>query len=119
MIPFMRFFYKGPGLALVIVGAIIGVGWAIKQSREKVDAEAQKRQKTRELGQVSPKDNVDASQASREAVLSNRKLSPGFTTASDTAQIPNVPVSAPGRPAALPTLVFFYAHVSATPSPTP
>lgn len=55
----------------------------------------------------------------RKEDASNRKLSPGFTTAPDTVQIPNVAVSAPGRAAALPTLVSFYAQVSSTPSPTP
>jgi hypothetical protein len=115
----IRFFYKGPGLVLVIVAVIIGVGFVIKQGQDRKAAEAAKRQTTRPLGSVYGHENVDASQASREAVLSDRKLNPGFNTAPEAAPIPNVPVLPGGRPVALPTLVSFYAQVSSTPSPTP
>jgi type F conjugative transfer system protein TrbI len=115
----MRFFYRGPGIALVLVGIIIAVGWVIKNGRDRADAEAAKHQTTRELGKVNPSESVDQSQAAKEAVLSNRRLSPGFTSAPDVSQIPNMPIAPQGRPAALPALVSFYAQVSSTPSPTP
>jgi hypothetical protein len=115
----IRFFCKGPGLALVIVGVIIGIGFVIKQGQDRKAAEAAKHQTTRPLGSVNPTESVDASTASREAVLSDRKLSPGFNTAAETNVIPNVPVSPGGRPRALPQLVSFYAQVSSTPSPSP
>jgi hypothetical protein len=116
----IRYFYRGPGAILVIILIGLGVAWTIKQSRERADAEKAARQKTRELGQVSPREDVDQSTAAKESVLSNRKLSPGFTSAPTTAPIPNAPVPALGRSAAqLPALVSFYTQVQATPSPTP
>jgi hypothetical protein len=90
-----------------------------KTGHERAVAEAEKRQVQRPLGQVKPSDSVDQSQAAKEALLSNRRLSPGFTTAPETVPIPNAPVAQRGRPASLPTLVSFYAQVAATPSHTP
>ena len=115
----VRFFYRGPGVALVLVGAIIGIGYVVKQGNDKRDAEKAKREKTRELGRVSPHDSVDASTASKETVLANGRLIPGFQSQPETgaAPIPNSPVRQ--RQAALPTLVSFYAQVQSTPSPTP
>ena len=115
----MRWFYRGPGLALVIVVMIIGAGWIIKQSRDKAAAEAAKHHTTRELGKVNPSESVDASQAAKEAVISNQRLSPGVTNVPGTTQIQNASITASGRPVALPTLVSFYAQVSSTPSQTP
>jgi hypothetical protein len=115
----IRFFIRGPGLALVIVGAIIGVGYVVKQGNEKRAAEAAKRQVQRPLGTVSPQDNVDKSQASKEVSLQDGHLIPGARTQPDAVPIPNAPVVTPGRQAALPTLVSFYAQVQSTPSPTP
>jgi hypothetical protein len=119
MIRFIRFFYRGPGVVLVIVGGVIVVGWFIKQGQDKKQAEAEKHQVQRPLGQVKPAEQVDASQASKESVLSSKRLNPGFNTEPETTQIPNVPVSIPGRATALPQLVSFYAQVAPTPSPTP
>jgi hypothetical protein len=119
MVSSFRFFWKGPGLALVIVGVILLVGFVIKQGNDKRQAEAAKHQTTRPLGQVDPKDNIDVSQASREAVISDRKLSPALNSAPEVAPIPNAPVVPGSRAAALPQLVSFYAQVQATPEPTP
>jgi Bacterial conjugation TrbI-like protein len=113
------FFVRGPGAILLVVCAIILVGWAIKQGQDKQRAEAEKRQKTRELGAVNPRENVDASQAAKEALLSDRKLSAGFNTAPEAAPIPNAPVLPRGQQQQLPSLVSFYAQVAATPQPTP
>jgi Bacterial conjugation TrbI-like protein len=116
----IRFFYFGkPGFILVVVLGILGVGLILKNGADKRAAEAEKKQKTRELGKVSPAEPVDASQASKEAVISSRRLSPGFTTSPEAAPIPNAAVTQQGRQQALPTLVSFYAQVQATPSPTP
>ena len=119
MTKFIRFFITGPGVVLVVVGIAITVAWIIKQGQDKQRAEAEKHQVQRPLGQVKPSENVDASQASKESVLSNRRLSPGFNTAAQTLPISNTPASVSGRATALPTLVTFYAQVAATPSPTP
>ena len=116
---FVRFWYKGPGLILVVIGIGLGVAWTIKEGQDKQRAEAEKRQVQRPLGQVNPATTVDQSQAAKEALLSNRRLSPGFKSEPETVPIQNVPVSVPGRPAALPQLVSFYAQVASTPSPTP
>jgi hypothetical protein len=116
---FIRFFITGPGVVLVVVGIAMTVAWIIKQGQDKQRAEAEKHQVQRPLGQVKPSENVDASQASKESVLSNQRLSPGFNTAAQTLPISNTPASVPGRPVVLPTLVSFYAQVAATPSPTP
>jgi Bacterial conjugation TrbI-like protein len=116
----VRFFYRGPGIALVIVAVIIGVGWVLKQGNDKRQAEAEKRQKSRELGHVSPTDTVDASQASKETVLANGHLIPGYRTTQPEINAPplsSTPVQQ--RQQALPTLVSFYAQVAATPTPTP
>ena len=116
----IRYMYRGPGAILLIAIAIIGIGAIIKNGNDRKVEEANKHQTTRPLGAVNPKESVDASQASREAVLSDRKLSPGFTTGvQEAAPIPNAPSFTPGRATPLPSLVSFYAQVSSTPSPTP
>ena len=116
---FIRFFITGPGVVLVVVGVAITVAWIIKRGQDKQRAEAEKHQVQRPLGQVKPSESVDGSQASKESVLSNRRLSPGFNTAAQTLPISSAPAAVPARPATLPTLVTFYAQVAATPSPTP
>jgi hypothetical protein len=115
----IRYFYRGPGAILVIILIGLGVAWIIAQSHERQAERAAKNQVQRPLGRVNPGESVDQSQAAREALLSNRKLSPGFSSAPETAPIPNVPIVPQGRPVALPTLVSFYAQVAATPEPTP
>ena len=117
MTKIIRFFITGPGVVLVVVGIAITVAWIIKQGQDKQRAETEKHQVQRPLGKVKPSENVDASQASKESVLSNRRLSPGFNTAAQTLPISSAPAPVSGRPAALPTLVTFYAQVAATPSP--
>jgi hypothetical protein len=87
---FIRFFITGPGVVLVVVGIAITVAWIIKQGQDKQRAEAEKHQVQRPLGQVKPSENVDGSQASKESVLSNRRLSPGFNTAAQTLPITSV-----------------------------
>ncbi len=115
-----RYFYRGPGAILVVVLLGLGVCWIIKSGRDKQEAEAAKRQKQRELGQVNPQDSVDASEAAKERILSDRKLHPGNRTAPESAPMPPAPVAqAAQQQRALPQLVSFYAQVQATPSPTP
>ena len=116
----IRFFFPGKaGFVLVIVCGIVGAGWVIKQGSDKRDAEREKHQITRPLGAVNPSESVDASQAAKESVLSNRRLNPGFTTAPEPVSVTAAPAFVPGRQAPLPTLVSFYSQVAATPSPTP
>ena len=96
MTKFIRFFITGPGVVLVVVGIAITVAWIIKQGQDRQRAEAEKHQVQRPLGQVKPSENVDASQASKESVLSNRRLSPGFNTAAQTLPISNAPAAVSG-----------------------
>jgi hypothetical protein len=115
---FIRFFYRGPGVVLVVVGIVIAVAWAVRQSQDRQAALEAKRQVTRPLGSVAAKDSVDASQAPKESLLANGHLT-GIQAQPEAEQIPNAPVaSGPQRQAALPTLVSFYSQVS-SPAPTP
>src|SRR6266446_5860695 len=77
MIRFLRFFTTGQGVILIIVGLIIFIGGIIKHGQDKQRKEAEKRQVQRDLGKVKPSDDVDASVAAKESILSNRKLNPG------------------------------------------
>ncbi len=124
MIRFLRFFTTGQGVILIIVGLIIFIGGIIKHGQDKQRKEAEKRQVQRDLGKVKPSDDVDASVAAKESILSNRKLNPGAKSL--PTPIPEPPAFAqpiPGtvntRAQALPTLVSFYAQVQSTPTPTP
>jgi hypothetical protein len=118
----LRFFYRGPGVLLVIVGAVLLVCYAIQQGQEHEKAEAAKHQVQRELGNVNPSANVDKSMASKEVLLADRRLN-GIAGSQPAQPEPaNVPVSVPRQRAALQTLTLFYAQVppteAATPAPT-
>ncbi len=117
----IRFFKPGhPGFVLGIVVVIIGAGFGIKQCNDKRQAETDKHRKTRELGQVSPTASVDVSQASKESILSDRKLSSGFKSDAEVVPVRAAPAFViPSAPKALPQLVSFYTQVAATPTPTP
>lgn len=120
MIRFVRFFYRGPGAILVVIGLILGVAYVIKQGQDKQRLEAEKRQAQRPLGQVNPSEQVDKSQASKEVILSNRRLNPGNKTAQTEVTPAYVTESQTVQSrAALPTLVSFYTQIAPTPSPTP
>ena len=41
---FIRFFYEGPGVILMVVGIIISIAWIIRQGQDKQQAEAEKHQ---------------------------------------------------------------------------
>jgi hypothetical protein len=113
----IRFWTRGPGIVLILVGVAITIAWFVSRERDKKEAEAAKRQTQRQLGQVNPSASVDPSSAAKETVLSNRKLSPLIKVEPD-AQPQNIPVSIPSQKKQLPQLISFYSQVSA-PSPTP
>src|SRR5438132_12026856 len=105
----IRYMVRGPGAILVVVLLGLGVCWIIKSGRDKQEAEAAKHQVQRALGQVNPQDSVDAAHASKERLLSDRRLIPGNKTESQTAQAQSTPPPTPAPQArALPTLVSFY-----------
>ena len=56
---FLRFFYRGPGILLVIVGGIMFVAYVIHQGQEKAAAQQNNNQPKRELGKVNPAPSVD------------------------------------------------------------
>lgn len=115
---FLRFFYKGPGILLVFVGGIMFVAYVIHQGQEKSQQGQNSNQPKRDLGSINPKTAVDASVASKEAILSTRQLSP-IRVEPDPVKTTPVFNQVPQQRAALPTLVSFYSQVAATPTPTP
>jgi hypothetical protein len=121
MIRFLRFFYRGPGAILVVLAIALGVAAIIKNGQDKQRAELEKRQAQRELGKVNPQTEIDKSQASKEVILSDRRLNPGNRTAQpelSPAYITQAPSAVPRS--ALQQLVSFYTQVpSPSPSPTP
>jgi hypothetical protein len=119
MIRVLRFFYKGPGAILTIALVAISVAWLITSAQDRKRALEDKRQIQRPLGQIKPPDQIDKSQAQREVILSSRKLEPGATAGREAPFAQPVPLSAQSQPAALPTLVSFYAQVAPSPAPTP
>src|ERR1700730_9360824 len=72
----IRFFLFGPGAILSVIAIAVSVAWIIRQGQDKQRAEAEKQQVQRPLGQMKPTDNVDKSTASKEVMLSNRRLNP-------------------------------------------
>lgn len=118
---FIRFFLTGPGAILMVLAIAITVAWIIQKGQAKQRAEAEKRQIQRPLGQVKPSEAVDQSKASKEVILSNKRLNPptGSEAAARAPAQVSFPAAAPIERVALPTLVSFYAQVAATPSPTP
>jgi hypothetical protein len=114
----LRFFTTGPGAVLVVIAIALTVAWYIYRGQEKQQAEANKRQVQRALGQVRPSASVDQSQASKEVILSRQRLNPPTPGEAPTPLPVSFPTPGQQR-VALPTLVSFYAQVAATPSPTP
>ena len=114
----LRFFTTGPGAVLVVIAIALTVAWYIYRGQEKQQAEANKRQVQRALGQVRPSATVDQSQASKEVILSRQRLNPPPPSEASTPLPVSFPTPGQQR-VALPTLVSFYAQVAATPSPTP
>jgi hypothetical protein len=120
LLKLIRFFIFGPGAILTVIGIVIGIASIIHQGQEKQKAEAEKRQVRRPLGQVKPTDSVDKSTASKEVILSDKRLSPGSTSEQPAAaQTQPVSLAASQAPRSLPQLVSFYAQVPTSPSPTP
>lgn len=122
MTRFVRFFLKGPGAILIVVGFILGVGWMVKRGQDKERAEAAKHQVQRQLGQVKPSDQVDKATAPKEVVLYNNRLqSPPTGDQPQPAQQPVQVVKTPAveRQQALAPLVSFYQAVAPIPTPTP
>lgn len=73
---FIRFFLTGPGAILMVLAIAITVAWIIQKGQAKQRAEAEKRQVQRPLDQVKPSETVDQSKASKEVILSNKRLNP-------------------------------------------
>jgi hypothetical protein len=116
----LRYMYRGPGAILVVILLGLGICWIIKSGQDKERAAAEARQKQRELGQVNPQDSIDASQAAKERLLSDRKLHPGNRSGPEATPTPLAPaVQTTQQQRALPQLVSFYAQVQATPIPSP
>jgi hypothetical protein len=115
---FVRFFVKGPGAILIVVGFILGAGWMVKRGQDKERGEATKRQVQRQLGQVRPSEQVDKATAPKEVVLYNNRLqSPPTGDQPQPAQVVRTP--AVERQQALAPLVSFYQAVAPIPTPTP
>jgi hypothetical protein len=115
----IRFFTTGPGAILVVILLVTTVAWFIYRGQEKQRAEAEKHQVQRPLGQVKPSGAVDQSQASKEVILSTKRLNSPPASDAATRMPVSFPATTPAPRLALPTLVSFYAQVAATPSPTP
>jgi hypothetical protein len=118
---FIRFFYPGnAGFLLVIIGAVLGIGYLVKVARDKDETLHASKQVTRDLGKVNPSESVDKSVAQKETVLSSRRLIPGNNPEPENTPVKNQVFTVPTHPQALPTLVSFYTNIpSPTPSPTP
>src|SRR5882762_7796861 len=116
----IRFFIRGPGAILVVIIIALGIAGIIKHGQDKERAEADKRQTQRELGKVNPQTDVDKSKASKEVILSDRRLNPGNKTAQpEPAPAYSTQLSTAQQRTALPTLVSFYTQIAPTPSTTP
>jgi hypothetical protein len=110
---FIRFFYRGPGLLLVVVGGIVVIGWMIQRGAEKRQTAKTTTAKNQEVGQLHPTSSVDTSVAPKESELSKTRLTPPRT---ESEPVQTKPVfNAIQQPRALPTLVSFYTQVTATP----
>jgi hypothetical protein len=95
----------------MVLAIAITVAWIIQKGQAKQRAEAEKRQIQRPLGQVKPSEAVDQSKASKEVILSNKRLNPptGSEAAARAPTQVSFPAAAPIERVALPTLVSFYA----------
>ena len=62
----LRWWYKGPGLILIIVGGIITVAYIVHKDREKKEAEASTHETQRQMGSVNPTDSVDKAHAQKK-----------------------------------------------------
>jgi hypothetical protein len=119
---FVRFFITGPGVVLIVIAFILGVGWIIKRGQDKQHAEAAKHEVQRQLGQVKPGDQVDKTTAPKEVLLYDNRLKP--PPVGEQPQPPQqaqqaVKTPAPARQQALSSLVSFYQAVAPMPTPTP
>jgi type F conjugative transfer system protein TrbI len=115
----LRFFFVGPGAILTVIFIGLGVCWIIKSGQDRQAEEARKHQVQRELGNIKPSEEVDKSQASKEVMLANRRLNPVPGSQPTPTPPPVIGQQPVVRAQALPTLVSFYAQVTATPIPTP
>lgn len=114
----IRFFTRGPGVALIVVGITVAVGTFIQHSREKQEAKDKKNQVKRELGTVNPRPSVDTSKAAEETFLSKRQLVPGnHSETEDPIKSQNVFTPPAHKP--MQQLVSFYSQVAGTPTPAP
>jgi hypothetical protein len=116
---FVRFMTVGPGVVLLVVGAIIGVVAIVHEGQERQAAEAAKHQVKRPLGEVKPPEVIDKSRVPKEVVISNRALVPGGRSEQES-DVQAAPIqNASDARAALPTLVSFYTAQASEPSISP
>jgi type F conjugative transfer system protein TrbI len=115
----LEFFYKGPGVIIIIIATIVGVGAWMRHKQDEKAKVIEAKEAKHEMGTLDPKTNVEPAAPPKEVSLDKRELQPAFR--SETAPPPR-PQQSPiqnGVSVGLPTLVAFYTQVSEVPTPTP
>src|ERR1700722_18470111 len=103
----LEFFYKGPGLVIVIIGLIVGIGgWMRHKQDAKAKAVEQKEAK-HDMGTLAPQTAVEPAAPPKEVRLDKRELQPAFRSETAPPQPQQSPIQN-SVPVALPTLVAFY-----------
>ena len=74
----LEFFYKGPGLIIIIVAAIIGGGLWMRQKQDAKTKAIEEKGPKHELGKLNPQTPVDTTKVQQEVDLDKRQIAPAY-----------------------------------------
>ena len=112
----LEWFYKGPGLLIIVVAAIIGGGLWMRHKQDAKAKAIEEKEPKHDLGKLNPQTPVDASKVQQEVDLDKRQIAPAYRSVPEEGR--QTPQPTP-PPIAHPKLVSFYAQVTESPTPTP